>query len=66
VESEDIFERGSRVFRVDGADGRTIHALEIVMETFQDESTPEELIRLLDNGGYHQRRSLPCTGKQAP
>jgi len=32
------------------------------MEIFQDESTPEELIRLLDNGGYY--RQLIVMGSQ--
>jgi|SRR5208337_2493058 len=53
VDSQDNFVRGSRLFRVDGPDDRPVAVLEIVMETFQDEATPAEIVGRLDDAGYH-------------
>jgi hypothetical protein len=53
VDSQDNFVRGSRLFRVDGPDHRPVAMLEIVMETFQDETTPAEIVGRLDDAGYH-------------
>ena len=37
----------------DGPDDRPVAMLEIVMETFQDETTPAEIVGRLDDAGYH-------------
>src|SRR5271157_1913939 len=55
VDSQDNFVRGSRLFRVDGPDDRPVAMLEIVMETFQDETTPAEIVGRLDDAGYHRK-----------
>ncbi len=55
VDSQDNFVRGSRLFRVDGPNDRPVAMLEIVMETFQDETTPAEIVGRLDDAGYHRK-----------
>lgn len=55
VGSEDNLVRGSRLFRVDGPDDCPVAILEIVMETFQDETTPGEIIARLDDAGYYEK-----------